>query len=298
MRRILRIWPIYFIVIILGFFIIPYIAKILGGDFPFSTLSDISVLPWYLLFVANISMTFQNAPNIFVAVLWSISVEEQFYLIWPLIMKKFSHKTFGYIILFIILVSFLGRLPFVYHYGLSQYFTISVMSALAVGAGLAYIVEYFPKIQEKFIQMSRKKTILLYILIFSLIPFKGALADIFVDGWYRFMYALIPLIFSILFALVIAEQNYCQNSFFKIGKKKILTYLGKISYGLYAYHLIAFFIILSFVKLIGLHTKYTNIYLYFTIIISSFLLTILISHLSYHHIEKRFLKLKEKYSIR
>jgi len=296
MRRILRIWPIYFIVIILGFFIIPPIAKMVGGDFPFSTLSDVSVIPWYLLFVANISMTFQNAPNIFVAVLWSISVEEQFYLIWPLLMKKFSHKTFGYIILFIILVSFFGRLPFVYHYGLSQYFTISVMSALAVGAGLAYCVEY-TKIKKYFIKISRRKIVLLYILIFSLVPFKGALSDIFIDGSYRFLYAIIPLVFSILFALVIAEQNYCENSLFKIGKKKILTYLGKISYGLYAYHLIAVFIVLSFVKTIGLHTKYTNLYLYFTIIISSFLLTILISHLSYKYIEKRFLKLKEKFTV-
>jgi peptidoglycan/LPS O-acetylase OafA/YrhL len=295
MRRVLRIIPLYFIVVILGFFIFPILASLVGGNFPFATDPSLSKLPWFIFFLSNIYMSFQSAGSPILAVLWAISVEEQFYFLWPLALKT-SHRKIAFWIIGIILSSFIFSLFFVNNYDLFHYFTISVMSALGVGALLAYSVEYLPKIKERFVKMSRTKIIILYIFTFALIPFKGALPDIAKGGWYVFLYALIPLLFSFLFALIIAEQNYSENSFWKASRRKLFTSLGKISYGLYAYHLVAFFLVLLLMKIIGISTLYTSIPLYIIVIIATFLLTILLSSLSYRFIEKKFLLLKEKYS--
>ena len=73
-RRVLRIWPLYYIVLILGIFILPNV---------FSTFNFNGDIIKNLIFLNNFDNVHVLAPNIGIA--WSVAIEEQFYLIWPLI---------------------------------------------------------------------------------------------------------------------------------------------------------------------------------------------------------------------
>ncbi len=82
-RRILRIWPLYYLIVLIGFFVLPPLE-------PWFQLRDylsmlkIHLLP-FALFLGNWSMVLVSPiPSDSLSVLWSVCVEEQFYLIVPL----------------------------------------------------------------------------------------------------------------------------------------------------------------------------------------------------------------------
>ena len=295
-KRIVRILPVYLTAIILGFFVVPFVASFFNSDFPFSTRFDIHQIFWYLFFSGNLHMSFFSAPNLIVAILWFVAAQEQFYLFWPAIIKYFSAKNIFYSTIFIILGSFIFRLFFVYNYNITHYFTLSVISDIAIGALFAYMVEYLPKIKQKFVDTNRYQISFLYLVIILMIPFKGLLPELASGNLYRLIYALLPVIFGTLFAFVIMEQTYSNNSIFKLGQSKVLTYLGKISYGLYAYHIVALFAVLAFMKMFGVHTKYDDLPTYSFVIISTFILTIIFAQISFKYFEQKFLKFKTKFA--
>ena len=90
MRRILRIWPLYFACVFYGFIILPY-TKILAGGQPAETAN-----PWYYLgFISNFDYIRHGLPDSkSLGVLWSVAIEEQFYLAWPVILSLFAVKKF------------------------------------------------------------------------------------------------------------------------------------------------------------------------------------------------------------
>ena len=98
------------------------------------------------------------------------------------------------------------------------------------------------------------------------------------------------LVLSLFFAFVILDQIRGDHSIYKLGKIKVFSSLGKISYGLYMYHLIVMFLL---VKLVDTPTDqpYYMILIYFVL---SLTLLIGVSILSYRFIEKPLLKLKPK----
>lgn len=84
-RRILRIWPLYFFIILLTFFVMPLFPLI-----PFSQgikESYFEKLFLYIFMLPNLALAF--FPGISYATMaWSVGVEEQFYLFWPLLIKN------------------------------------------------------------------------------------------------------------------------------------------------------------------------------------------------------------------
>src|SRR6202789_3606958 len=82
-RRILRIWPLYFLLIALGVVLA-------------HTSADQN-LPWYyvagyLLFLGNWVQAVFGGPNSICFPLWTVSIEEQFYLVWPLAAKMLKRR--------------------------------------------------------------------------------------------------------------------------------------------------------------------------------------------------------------
>src|SRR5262249_32037649 len=89
-RRILRIWPLYYLVVVIGFFVLPGLDGQLGTTHH-RELLRIHLLP-FLGFVGNWSMALiQPAPD-WLSVLWSVCVEEQFYLVVPLFVAMVSPR--------------------------------------------------------------------------------------------------------------------------------------------------------------------------------------------------------------
>lgn len=82
-RRILRIWPLYYLIVVLGFFVLPGLDGLWGSPGYARTLR-IHLAP-FTLFLGNWSMALAGPiAHDWLSVLWSVCVEEQFYLVVPL----------------------------------------------------------------------------------------------------------------------------------------------------------------------------------------------------------------------
>jgi peptidoglycan/LPS O-acetylase OafA/YrhL len=84
LRRVLRIWPLYF-----GFLILCSILNVFANS-PTLTSQEI---PYLLTFTYNWGQLFGNLPGTMATITWSISVEEQIYLIFPLVFLLLVRKS-------------------------------------------------------------------------------------------------------------------------------------------------------------------------------------------------------------
>ena len=134
-RRILRIWPLYFACILYGFVIFPYI-KMLTGGIPNETAN----IWYYISFMSNFDHIHKGLPDAAgLGVLWSVSVEEQFYLTWPVILSFFAVKKFWIPLLIILISSLVFRaindVPI-----LHEMHTLSCIGDMALGGIGAWLI--------------------------------------------------------------------------------------------------------------------------------------------------------------
>lgn len=282
-RRILRIWPLYFFCVFFGFVIFPIIKHFFG-----QTSNETANVFYYLTFVNNFDFINKGLPDASVlGVLWSIAIEEQFYFIWPILLFMIPFRFYPYLFAFILTVSIIFR-AFYDSALFNEYHTLSCMGDLCIGAWGAYfvqnsknidIIKAIPKIGLFFIYLT-----FAFIFLFR--------DDLFYQTYFIRVFERPLIAFVIL--LIILEQNYCEKSFFKMSSFKWISKLGTITYGLYCLHFIGILIVITISKKMHLNTSVWEVL--FLEMPFSLLLTILISYISFNWFEKYFLKIKERFS--
>lgn len=278
-KRILRIWPLYFMVVFLSLFILPHFSVFQTPTFylklhSFSEFAETVLL--FVLFLPNLLIQIHVIP--FAAQTWSIGTEEQFYLIWPWVINKIKNLKWFFVILIIgytIILYFIQSPIFdtIPYFNLLRKFVNTVkLDSLTIGALGAYL--YFTK--NSALKFLTNINLFCILLIFTIVA---------VVNNYVFPYcnsAVYSFLFiGLILALVINDKlkNCLENKFF--------NYLGKISYGLYMYHQMAMVFVINMLIKFGL---LNNIAIY----VLSIMLTIFISGLSYKFFEKPFLKMKNE----
>ena len=278
MRRILRIWPLYFLLILFGFLLFPYLP---AGQFTQHSIT------WFAFFGANfdeLKNGIHDSLN-FLTVMWSVSVEEQFYLVWMLLMAFFpfikQKKYFLMYAIALIVSSVIFRYLHAHDDRILYFHTFSVVSDLAIGSILAYSIEYYGL--KTWIQRWSKRTLIIgYIigigLLFSAhILFTNALESIE------------RLVVGIFFAFVLMEQIYSNHSFYKIDRWPFFSQLGELTYGFYLFHCVYLF----YWSLFFVEHQLTDHFIYFLLyIIVCFASTFCTAWLSLKFIERPILKLK------
>lgn len=272
-RRILRIWPLYFMVLFLSIFT-AYIFNI--GEFPGS-------LPFYVLLAANVPFILDTALP-FLGHYWSLGVEEQFYLFWPWIVKK-SNNALRFVILFtIVFISFRLIFRFVeYKWGYSLLYNIihvtrfDCMSIGAIGALLLH--------QNNKFFLSFSKHIITQLMSWSVIL-------LLMFNKYHVASVIDQEIIAIITVFLIINLSFNERTIVSLDYP-FFDFLGKISYGIYVIHQLVIFYFAKVLNLfnITLMVKYPIIY------VGVLGFTILFAYISYELFEKRFLKIKEKYSV-
>jgi peptidoglycan/LPS O-acetylase OafA/YrhL len=286
LRRILRIWPVYFLVFIVGFFIIPLFAP---AEFPFLLVNNGTSPWWFIFFLVNIKLAFSYAPPAILAVLWSISVEEQFYLLWPLAVRKLSIKNLIILLIGVIIGACWYRFDTSNSYGAVHYFTISTFSDIAIGALAGLLTVSNSRLIAWIQRLPRAAIIAIYLVTLALVPIRALFNNPVTT-------ALFPVIFALLFSFILLEQTYGEHSFWKAGSHRLLTSLGKISYGLYAYHMIAFFLILMATRYAFQVPFEISSPAWFAVrILTSLVITIALAVLSSWIMEQPILKFKQKF---
>ncbi len=285
MRRVLRIWPLYILVLIMGFFVYPLITH----EFHISTLKD--HLAYYIGFLGNfdrIRSGFVGIGNDNLGVLWSVAVEEQFYLFWPVILSIVNKKWYLPLFIGIIFSSLLFRFLYQNNEAVLYLHTFSVMSDLATGSLLAYAAIFKTSLFFKLQSCKRIFIYGVYIILFLLIFFYEVWAPL-----NAFTIVTERFILSLCFVFIIGEQCFACDSFLKLGKIKLLSGIGIISYGLYCLHLYSIVIVQKLNSM--LHYKQSSPIVFFAELIVCFGISILMCMISYRYFEKKILQLKNKY---
>ena len=278
-RRILRIWPLYFFILILGFIIFPVLANW------FHIKITLPPALYYILFVAN----FYTIDHVFfLRVLWSISVEEQFYLFWGVCLR-FYYKNLYTIIFSLFTISIAFSLVAILNKWSYYFNTLTYLFDFGSGALAAVLIFKNAKIIQLVCNLSRLKTYLFY----SYLPFHFVVFYILDKNFEGVSNEIIGLlnryIFIIYISLFIDEQmmNISRTKVFE--KSKVLIYTGKISYGLYCFHGIT-------ILMVNLMIAHFKIEMWNGLaVIIYFFINYSIASLSYFYLEYPFLKLKDKW---
>ena len=283
-RRALRIWPLYFLIVLLAFLILPSIDffTIPGMNNILSDEKYFYKLFVYIVFIPNV---FINSTSMipFAAHLWSIGAEEQFYAVWPVLNKFIKNKwglTYSVIITYLLLKFslYLFTGDSIILREIQQFHLYFPIDCMAIGGIFALIVYK----QSSLIMMVRNviyQPVVQYITLILTICLMAA--------GYRFR-MLHYEAYSILFGILICNFASNENRIFSM-ENKVTNYLGKISYGIYMYHPITIIIIIKLSIMAGITS---NILIYSAV----YLLSVLIPGISYKFYEKRFIVIKTKFS--
>ncbi len=289
-RRILRIWPLYFLCVLVGFVGFAMLKKFSGE--PIVENAN----PWYYIFFAanfDIMHTWPEKPDaLLLSVLWSVAVEEQFYLTWPLILSLVPLKRFRYVFPAIILFSLVFRALHTgdneHEFAIRYFHTFSVIGDMALGGLFAYLVSYENRFKTFITEMPKSLIFLIYVLTLGVTLFKN---NIFLPGW--------PVIFeriviAFFFGLIILEQNYSKHSLFKMGRFTTISKLGIYTYGLYCLHFLGLYFAIKIMNMLRLDGSLS--WVAFSMMAIALGISVVISLASYHMFEKWFLRLKDKFA--
>ncbi|MDU8886834.1 acyltransferase [Yeosuana sp. MJ-SS3] len=275
MRRVLRILPLYYLIVFFGFLFYHLILPIL--NIPFEINYDLKEgLLLTIFFLPNVFSKLYS-PGGILEILWSIGIEEQFYLFIAPLLFCIKRK---YILFFLTII-------------VSLYFVIFHSSTFNVLREFSFVYFYllFGGIvsileEERKLEFIKRKALSIIIVTFAIIYF--------ITDWLVVeIIWLNNFLTCILFSLFILTISY--NNFGVEIKSRFIKYLGNISYGIYMYHVIALNIVVFLFLSIEKFDFFGNFMTVLLINILTFALTILISHVSYKYFELYFLKLKNKF---
>jgi peptidoglycan/LPS O-acetylase OafA/YrhL len=131
-RRGLRIWPLYYLLLFFVFVASPHL-----GDWANQRL-DLHVYHWryYILYFQNLILP--HLGSFALVITWSLCVEEQFYLVWPLMVRVCSRKTLERIVVAVLVLEPIIRFGLQkFHSPYFAYYTPARLDAIAAGALLA-----------------------------------------------------------------------------------------------------------------------------------------------------------------
>lgn len=275
-RRALRIWPLYFTFLALTVLVIPTIL-------PRESFGPIYIAS-FVFFVGNWVCATQGIPFSVAGPLWSISVEEQFYIGWPLLLRFFGINRIKQLALAMLIVALLTRV------GLALYGvkhpgvwcnTLARLDPIALGAILAFTLRgRAPQINNVLRLVLCAAAFASWWLVarFLTQDGPGSVATYALSG-----FASVVLLFAVLRS---------EAPLLRVAPFSWLVYLGRISYGLYVFHLFALAVMMNVRSVPGL-----GIPLSFELrVLFSFLLTVALAATSYSWLEEPFLKLKERFT--
>lgn len=282
-RRFLRIWPLYFFCAFFGFISFPFFKQLLG-QIPEETANPL----YFVAFLSNINNIKNGLPDASIlGVLWSVAIEEQFYLFWPLLIVLLKGRRV-FLFIAVIISSVIFRYLNYNNADIIYFHTFSVISDMAVGGFLGWFCYYHKAAVTWLSECNRWLILTGYFIGFALIILKK---DIFVGA---LGIAIERVILSAFFAFIILEQNYAVNSLFKVGKSKWLSQWGKYTYGLYCLHFIGILTATNLSKIIGTNTTVFGVLVWETLL--ALIISLGLSWMSYHYFEKHFLQVKSKFA--
>ncbi|WP_146943126.1 acyltransferase family protein [Chryseobacterium hagamense] len=273
LRRLLRIFPVYYLVVFIGLFYYNLFLPAIGV--PVERNYDLAKgILLLITFFPNVLLV--NNPGGILEILWSIGIEEQCYLF---VAPLFLFLPARYYKMFFLILSFV----FVYLYEFSDLIFLKDYKMIFfyfTFAGWCSLQNFRKQTFQKFTDTA---VYILMILFFT--------TDLFIDYLSEPAYFIFAMLLFGYFITIFVRKPI---SFFE---NRTLIYLGKISYGIYMYHVIVMQLVgFIFLKLLS-KFKINDTVIIFLSNFTVIGLTIFTAHVSYRYYEKRFLNKKKLYRI-
>lgn len=291
-RRILRIWPLYYLIVILSLLVFNKWGFIKMPVYSDQLYDNIS---W-----KNMIMVFLILPNftgLFIPYAdqrWSIVIEEQFYLIQPLLVKLFKKRRFLFFVFLLIILSSEIVTGILHLLHIDKNFSADTMDSIAsqlkylgcIAVGCMFSILYFER------ETALKKIIFTKTMQLGVV---GLLITCLCLGKYVYHYdeVIDYRLYALLFAIVVYNASQNPQTIFRF-ETPVLNFLGKISYGVYMYHPLCIGIAIATAMLVTKNTILQNVIIY-PLALS---LTIFISWFSYQYFESFFLRIKSRFKFK
>ena len=276
LRRVLRIWPLYIVGLSIGMvYALVYAAP-----------EQFEMLCYYVAFLGNWFYQNHDWGSNLMTPLWSISVEEQFYLVLPLFVLALGTTRliwggFGVVILSIAALYYQGE----QHLSVdTAIWTNTLSHAIFVGSGIIVAVITYERLPKMNIRARLVAAAVAFILLFlSASVFKARAVEYASSGSaIAFGYMLVAVACALLLISLLNSD---------VTFPAPIVYLGKISFGLYVYHILAMRIaerVFSPGASVPIPSAIADF--------CSLPLLVLYAALSYRYIEAPFLRLKTKFT--
>lgn len=291
MRRTLRIFPLYYGFLFLCFFVFP----LFGMEFRHAD----GQTWWYVFYLSNVRQAFYGFDHGVLSVMWSLAIEEQFYLVWPLIVWALPRRVLIGVLTAILALSIAGRWFVFWKTGdpvFVYFFTLTRLDPIVAGS---LIAAYCAGDLSKLMPL-RRSAILACVASFAiLVTMYTNRAGMVSFNWSRFQQAtgffLIAMCVAALLIVVLTEKRGSWMQ--KLFCSRFLCFFGKYSYALYVFHMLVAFLaqryfmhISMFPPVFGSSLPLTLWYIFIATVV-----TIFLSLLSWNAYEKHFLKLKDRF---
>jgi peptidoglycan/LPS O-acetylase OafA/YrhL len=276
-RRVLRIFPIYYTIIIVYVIVVNIFERGTPAGLGFMT-----NLKYYLTYTSNWFVELDQ-PRVIFYLAWSLATEEQFYMVWPSVEKFLKER---WVILFavgMILISTfaaLGVFAFVLPFhSLPTMILKRISVAICLGVLLAHIFHSRRSfaIAYKFLGY-RWSCIIMLVGLIAALQFQPRMGVMNLNLVFVMMMLLIG-------SCVIREDHWLA----KPMAWPPLALVGLLSYGIYLMHMLCFHAVILLSNAVGIHYKYIAFPL-------TTLLVVGMSWVSFTYFESYFLKLKAKFS--
>jgi peptidoglycan/LPS O-acetylase OafA/YrhL len=230
-RRGLRILPLALL----------YLAVLIGltsiGD-PLKMLSSFDEWPWYAFYLGNIHIAIYGWQPLAVMILWSLAIEEQFYLIWPFIVRLCTpDQLFRWSLALIVIAPLARALMLSAGTGYPAIYVLTFCRVDALAAGAVMAVLYSSGRWQQYMASSKRLAVpaLAMIMLTLLAPFSPSLTQ--TRTWLFSVFGYSWLAISL--AVVLGASLEIQGPIRVVLTSRLLTFLGRRCYGLYLWHVVA-----------------------------------------------------------
>jgi len=267
LRRILKIWPLYFMLLLITFLF-------------YKNSVPLSSWLYSIFFLPNIPFAKNALPSI-IDPIWSIGIEEQFYLFFPILffmnnLKK-VFKTLFFLFFLLVGLRFFSNILNIEV--IRDYLYLGRFDCMLLGSLSAFLF-YFNNEYTNLLKL---------IYSWQTQLFSYGLLFFYLMVCVLYNVVIIHLVFAFLFAIILINLGTNKKSIIRL-ESKILSKIGVVSYGIYLTHQFTNYIVLKYIHFNNNYLENIGVY------VISIILSIILATVLYYNFEIHFINLKKKFS--